>query len=65
MQWSHVEKKEEPGDRGAFGGADIDGDKGPWGPLEDKGAASFAEEGRNSGDQIGGYPAFPQDAGKS
>jgi len=65
VQWSHVEKKEERGDRGALGGAYSDGSRGPWGPLEDKGAAPFPEEGRNPGDQIGGYLAFPKDAGKS
>ena len=32
--------------------------------MKDEGAASLAEERRNSGDQGGGDPAFPQDAGE-
>ena len=65
MQWRHVEEKEERGDRRPLGGSDIDWGWGSWRPLENQGAASLAQKGRNPGNQIWGYPAFPQDSGQS
>jgi len=65
VQWRNVEKKEERGDWGALGGSDVDWGWGPWCPLENQGAASFPQKGRNPGDQVGGYPAFPPEAGQS
>jgi len=46
-------------------GPDIDGGRGPWGPLEDNGTAPLTKRGPDPGDQIWGYPAFPQHAGQS
>jgi len=34
-QWCHVEKEKKRGDQGALGGADVNGGRGPWGPLKD------------------------------
>jgi len=48
-----------------LGGSDIDWGWGSWCPLENQGAASFAQKGRNPGNQVWGYPAFPQDSGES
>ena len=47
-----------------MGGSNVDRGRGPRGPLEDEGAAPFAEEGRNPGDKVWRDPAFPQDAGQ-
>ena len=35
MQQCQLEEEEEQGDRGTLGGADVDGCRGPWGPLKD------------------------------
>jgi len=47
-----------------LGDTDVDGVWNTWGALEDEGTALITEEGGNPGDQVGGDPAFPQDARK-
>jgi len=48
-----------------LGGSNLDGGRGPRGPLKDESAAPFAKEGRNPGDEVWRDPAFPQDSGQS
>jgi len=64
MQGRNVNKEKQRRDGGALRGADIDGGQGAWRDLENQCAATITQKGSDSGDQVVGYPTFPEDEGQ-